>query len=114
MSVQIPDFPSAEEGALEHKLRLFSEQKLRMLEEGAARRLRLLSHPLYLEEQENRTAMAAEGLIHRARDLAEGTGTSLEAALVALCTVETSKWWDIMQDTLRMLREAKSDADVQD
>ena len=53
-------------------------------------------------------------LIARARELAENTGTSLEAGLVALCTVETSKWWTIMQDTLRMLREAKADADVQD
>jgi hypothetical protein len=114
MPVQIPNFPSAEEDALEHKLRLFSEHKLRFLEEAAARRIRLLSHPLYLEEQENRTAMAAEGLIERARQLAGDTGTSLEAALVALCTVETSKWWTIMQDTLRMLREAKADADVQD
>lgn len=95
MSVHIPNFPSAEEDALEQKLRV-------------------LSHPLYSEEQENRTAMAAEGVIARARHLAEDTGTTLEAALVALCTVETSKWWEIMQDTLRMLREAKADADVQD
>lgn len=87
MSVQIPNFPSAEEDAA--------------LEDAAARR----------QAQSNTDA---EVLILRAQDLAANTGTTVEAGLVALCTVETSKWWNIMQDTLRMLREAKADADVQD